>query len=91
MASLGTSGCAPLWRATPLSPVGQSEGSRAEDAGCPLLAGGEPGRRLWWCLASSPTELVTSAGVFAQPRGGPSSVRRGAPGHEEMGRKGMGR
>lgn len=63
MASLGTSGCAPLWRATPLSPVGQSEGSRAEDAGCPLLAGGEPGWGLWWCLASSPTELVTSAGV----------------------------
>lgn len=63
MASPGTSGCAPLWRATLLSPVGQSEGSRAEDAGCPLLAGGEPGRGLWWCLASSPTELVTSAGV----------------------------
>lgn len=64
MASPGTSGCAPLWRATPLSPVGQSEGSRAEDAGCPLLAGGEPaGRGLWWCLASSPAELVTSAGV----------------------------
>lgn len=63
-------GCAHPLRATQLSPTGQSEGSRAEDPGCPWSwcpspsrQVGELGWKLWWCLASSPTEIITSEGV----------------------------